>query len=220
MIAFLNDECWYNAPENFTHQEKRNMKRVLSLTAVTILFSAVALANIANPNDPSRNGKKNSVETTMMIHLRQDAREAKLVIPKNQLRQLRAQLDELDGEQNTAAVTTGGITRVQTIVSGMFLSLAVVFGGMWFVRSGKNAKGSARTLAVVTIAACVGSAVTIVFANAGPPPEARSITGKMFSQAVHLYGFGSGRIKLETANDGDYIDLIVPDPKTSPSPEE
>jgi len=60
-----------------------------------------------------------------------------------------------------------------------------------------------------------------VLANAGPPPEARSITGKMFTQAVHIYGFGSGQIKLEVTNeDRQYIDLIVPDPKTSPSPEE
>jgi len=36
-----------------------------------------------------------------------------------------------------------------------------------------------------------------------------------------LTNFGSGQIKLEVTNeDRQYIDLIVPDPKTSPSPEE
>lgn len=195
------------------------MKRALSLIVGTFLFSSATFANIAKPNDPSDAGKKKSVETTMMIHLREDAKEAKLVIPKNQLRQLRAQLDDLDNDQDTAAVTAG-ITKTQTIVSGVFLSLALVFGGMWFMRSGKNATNSARTLAVITILACLGSAATFIFANAGPPPEARSITGKMFSQAVHIYGFGSGKIKLETSNDGNYIDLIVPDPKSSPGGEE
>jgi hypothetical protein len=31
----------------------------------------------------------------------------------------------------------------------------------------------------------------------------------MFSQAVHIYGFGSGKVRLETTTDRDSIDLIV-----------
>ena len=51
-----------------------------------------------------------------------------------------------------------------------------------------------------------------MFANAGPPPEARSITGKMFTPAVHLYKFGYGKVKVETSDDDrDEIELIVPD---------
>lgn len=199
------------------------MKRAPCLIAAIMLFSIVGLADIARPDNSPKNGTKKSIETTMMIHLTADAKEAKLIIPRDQIKQLRAQLDELDGGavNNTAEVTSiGGVTRTQTIVSGLFLSLAIVFGGMWFVRSGANASKTGKTLAIVTVLMCVGSAATFVFANAGPPPEARSITGKMFSQVVHLYGFGSGRIKLEVANDGENIDLIVPDPKTSTGGEE
>jgi hypothetical protein len=47
------------------------------------------------------------------------------------------------------------------------------------------------------------------------PAEARSITSKMFSQSVHIYKFGYGRVKLEAKPEsgGDRIELIVPDPK-------
>jgi len=196
------------------------MKRALCLTAAIILFSIAGFGDIARPDNSTKKGKK-SIEATMMIHLREDAKEARLIIPRSQIQQLRAQLDELDGGSNTAAAVSGnGITPTQTIVGGLFLSLAIVFGGMWFVRSDKDATRTAKTLAIVTILACVGSAAMFVFANAGPPPEARSITGKMFSQAVHIYGFGSGRIKLETSNDGENLDLIVPDPKSSPNGDE
>jgi len=188
-----------------------------------MLLSIVGLADIARPNNSKNTPNKGSVTTQMMIHLKEDAKEAKLVIPRSQLQQLRAQLDALDnGVDNTAAiVSSGGITRTQTIVSGLFLSMAIVFGGIWLVRSGKNRSKTAKMAAIAVILLGTGSVAMLVYANAGPPPEARSITGKMFSQAVHIYGFGSGQIKLEVTNeDRQYIDLIVPDPKTSPSPEE
>jgi len=198
------------------------MKRVLSLFAAVMLFSIVGSANLPNPNN-SKNTSKKSIQTTMMIHLKSDATEAKLIIPRNQIQQLRAQLEELDNSsENTAAVvSSGGITRTQTIVSGLFLSMAIVFGGIWFVRSGKNASKTVKIAAIAVLLLGTGSVATLVLANAGPPPEARSITGKMFAQGVHIYGFGSGQIKLEAAKgDQDYIDLIVPDPKTSATPDE
>ena len=65
----------------------------------------------------------------------------------------------------------------------------------------------------------LGSAATLVYANAGPPQEARSITGKMFSQSVHIYKFGSGKIRLEAANTSQ-VELIVPDPSDKPKGEE
>jgi hypothetical protein len=56
------------------------------------------------------------------------------------------------------------------------------------------------------------SVATLVYANAGPPPEARSITSRMFSDAVHMYKSGSGRIKLEVSDNVNNPELIVPDP--------
>ena len=196
------------------------MKKALNLFALIALFSIAVFADVPRP-DNSKNQK--SVSTTMMIHLKSDAKEAKLVIPRSQIQQLRAQLDELDnGTDNTAAVVSNsGITRTQTIVSGLFLSMAIVFGGIWFVRSGRTASKTAKIAAIAVLLLGTGSIATLVFANAGPPPEARSITGKMFAQGVHIYGFGSGQIKVEVTNeDRQYIDLIVPDHNASASAEE
>ena len=197
------------------------MRRLILLSIVLVFGSLAAFADIARP-EPSKAPKlAKAVNTTMMIRLQRDATEAKLIIPKSQIKQLRAELEQLDDDSdNTAAATTSsGFSRTQTIVSGMFLSLAIVFGGMWFVRSGKVATKSGKTMVILAVLACIGSAATLVYANAGPPPEARSITGKMFSQAVHYYKFGSGKIRVETGN-GNQVELIVPDPQASPSGEE
>lgn len=195
------------------------MKRLISLTVFLLLLSTVVFADIARP-EPSKSPKSGKQTDAMMyIRLDRSAKEARLIIPKSQVKKLRAELEQLDDDSdNTAAVTeTGIITRTRTIVSGMFLSLALVFGGVWFVRSGKAATKSGKTLVVAFVTLGVASAATLVYANAGPPPEARSITGKMFSQYVHNYGFGSGKIKLETG-DTAQVELIVPDPQPEPSP--
>lgn len=199
------------------------MKRLIMIAAVAVFASAPALADIARPDSPKTPKTKpdKSITTTMNIRLDSDAQEARLIIPKAQLKQLRAQLESMDDtDDNTAAVTTTSFSRTQTIVSGAFLSLAMVLGGMWFVRSGKAASKTVKTLVIATMVTGIASAATFVYANAGPPPEARSITGKMFSQSVHIYGFGWGQVKLETADEGDSIKLIVPNPKDKPSSEE
>ncbi len=198
------------------------MKRIFGLTALVLMISTAALADIARPDQtPNRTPKpKPGINTTMSIRLDRNATEAKLIIPKSQIKELRAQLEQLDDETGpTASATTpGSISRMQTIVSGMFLSLALVFGGVWFVRSGKAATKTGKSLVVLAVTAAIASAATFVYANAGPPPEARSITGKMFSSAIHTYKYGSGKIKLETKDDTNNVELIVPDPQTDKKP--
>jgi hypothetical protein len=197
------------------------MKRTICLTLLLVLAASAAFADIARPDrSPSRTPKPGKqIDTTMSIRLDRDAKEARLIIPKSQIKQLRAQLEELDDdEDNTAGVTTpGSFSRTQTIVSGIFLSLAVVFGGMWFARSGKTATKTGKSLVVLAVTLGIASAATFVYANAGPPAEARSITGKMFTQAVHMYGGGWGAIKLETSAENRNVELIVPDPKPASS---
>ena len=195
------------------------MKRLICLTVLLLLASAAAFADIARPQptkEPKPNSSK-SIEIGMSIKLDSEAKEARLIIPKAQIKQLRAQLENLDDDSdNTAAVTTpGSFSRTQTIVSGSFLSLALVFGGMWFVRSGRSVGRTGKGLVILAVVAGIVSAATLVYANAGPPQEARSITGKMFSPAVHMYRTGWGTVKLEAGNKNQ-IELIVPDPPDKP----
>lgn len=196
------------------------MKRFFWLTTLVLMASVAVFADIARP-DPTKTPKPTKgVTTTMLIRLDRNATEAKLIIPKSQIKQLRAELEHLDDDPgNTAANTEPtSFSRTQTIVSGAFLSLALVFGGMWFVRSGKAATKSGKTFVILAVLAATGATATFVYANAGPPPEARTITGKMFSQSVHLYKFGSGKIKVETSSTGDAVEFIVPDPQPAATP--
>ncbi len=195
------------------------MNRLICLITLALLASTAAFADIARPDKTPKPSKdQKSIATTMTIRLDKDAKEAKLIIPKSQIKQLRAALDDADQDSDATASYAGSFSRTQTIVSGLFLSLAFIFGGVWFVRSGKAATKAGKSLVIIAIIAGIGSVATFVYANAGPPAEARSITGKMFSQAVHIYNVGSGAIKLETKADGDGrgIELIVPNPPDKP----
>lgn len=186
------------------------MKKIFSLCALIAVFSIAGLADVRPPSTPTPAPKpKKAIDTYLNISIQKDAKEARLLIPKSQLKQLRAQLDELDGKPDTAAFLS--FSRTQTIISGLFLSLAFVFGGVWFARVRKPDLKPGKTLVVGAVLFLVGAVATVAFANIGPPIEARSITGKIFTPAVHQYKQASGAIKLETTDDEYGVQLIVPD---------
>jgi len=195
------------------------MLKTLFMIVLFLTFVTAAVADIARPDrSPKPVKKPAAVDSYLSIKLDRNAKEARLIIPRSQLNALRAELVAIDAETDTtAAATSGGISKLQTIVSGLFISLAIVFAGIWFARSGKLSARAAAAGAVVFIFA--GLAM-MVYGNAGPPSEARSITGKMFAPAVHLYKFGGGRIKLEVSDIEDRVELIVPDPEEPKKPGE
>lgn len=189
------------------------MIRTIFLAAAMLMASTAALANIANPDLPN---SKKAIGTTLVIQLDRNAKDARLIIPRSQIKQLRAELESLDaGSENTAAAISAesGFSGTQTIMSGLFISLATVFGGIWFVRSKRVSNIRGQATAAVAAVFAIGGFVMMAYGNAGPPAEARTITGKMFSQAVHLYGFGSGKIKLEVSDKERTPVLIVPNQK-------
>jgi hypothetical protein len=183
------------------------MKKLLTWSFFIILFSLSIRADVRV--DPPKTKPGKSIETLLRVDIERGAKEAKLIIPKAQLKQLRAELEGLDdGSETTAALS---FTRAQTVVSGMFLSLAVVFGGVWLARSRKFDTRAGKILVIGAVLFLSGTVATIVYANAGPPPEARVLTNKFFSPGVNIYKFGSGKIKLETSDTVDHPTLIVPD---------
>jgi hypothetical protein len=150
----------------------------------------------------------------MMIRLHGNAAQTTLRIPKNQLKRL-AELETTDDDSDNTAAVTGGFSRTQTIVSGAFLSLALVFGGMWFGRSGVSATKAGKTVIILTAIGLAGSAASFVFANAGPPPALRNITTNLFDKKSFQYwNYVTGPVKLETTT-GSMIELEVPDPPAS-----
>ncbi len=181
-----------------------------------VSFAATsAFADIARPNSSPKRVEKPAaaLDSNLIIKIDRNAKEAKLLIPRSQIKQLRAELEQFDNKTDNTADASSSISRTQTIMAGLFISLAFVFGGMWFVRSGRSPKAAAIIVALVG----VGTAATFVFANAGPPPTARAITSKLFDMKVFTpYRFASGKIKIE-ATDANSYELIVPDvsPKTT-----
>jgi len=189
------------------------MKRAVTAGVLSLMFCVAAFADIA-PVKPAKT--KKSITSNLTIRLDKDAKLARLVIPKSTVQELRAQIDDPDQDgSQTAVASINGVTRAQTIMAGAFLSLAIVFGGVWFTRSEKI---KTKTAAAIALAMLSGVVVTLVYANAGPPPEARSITGKLFAPSVHVYSFASGPIKIETTDDTHGVELIVPDTQETPKP--
>lgn len=197
------------------------MKRILCLSMLILLGSVAVFSDVAPERTPKPKPtpKTESVSTMLSISMDSNTKVATLSIPREQLKQLRAEIDQLDnGNDNTAAVT--GISRTQTIVSGAFLSLALVFGGMWFVRSGKSATKSGKSLVILAMIGIVGSAATFVYANAGPPPELRSISSTLFDKkAFGYWNSAMGKVNL-TVSDAQVIELKVPAPKKWPNDRE
>jgi len=189
------------------------MRKTIQIFIAIATFAVAASADVPRPQNSPKAAKKNpSIETHLSIRLDRQATEATLILSRDQLKQLRAELDGLDSEAGDTSAGAG-ISKVQTIVSGLFISFAMVFVGVWFARSGKltTKAGKAAVASVVLFAG--GALATMVYANAGPPPDARKISGKMFSPALHYYKFGGGPIKLEISADASNPVLIVPDPE-------
>ncbi|HEY0429866.1 MAG TPA: hypothetical protein VGC76_18935 [Pyrinomonadaceae bacterium] len=201
------------------------MKKVFCLLALSLMLALTAFADVKidtpTPKAEKTPKQVKSIDTTLYISLESNAKEARLLIPKSQIKQLRMELAQLDDGDADAPVASS-FTRAQTVASGLFLSLALVFGGVWFARSRKSDLKTNKTIAVGAILLFAGAFATIAFANVGPPPEARSITGKIFSDAVHQYSQASGKIKVETTDEEYGIQLIVPDApsETKPNREE
>lgn len=197
------------------------MKKIFSLCVLLGMFSIAAFADVRLPDTPKPTPspkQKKTIESNMTIRLDKKASEARLIIPKSQIKELRAVLEDLDDDTGNTAMN---ITRTQTIVSGLFLSLAMVFGGVWFARVRRTDGKINKTIAAAIMLFLVGSAATVAFANMGPPTELRSISGKLFNKQIFGgWNSASGKIKIEVSeNEGSMIELVVPD-KAEPKADE
>lgn len=192
------------------------MKRIIALSLLIMLASVAAFSDIARPEKtpkakPTPKFRMTNTSMRMEISMQGNIAQTTLRIPKAQLKYL-AGLDENNDDTDNAAAVTGGYSRTQTIVSGAFLSLALVFGGMWFVRSGKSATKTGKSLVILAVITAVGSAATLVYANVGPPPQLRSITSALLNKkAFENWGYARGEVRVETSPD-DYLELIIVDP--------
>jgi len=187
--------------------------RAATLALLFVVATPLAFADIPNPDKLNRNRpSKAEFKVEMQIDTDEKAKEARLLIPRSVFQQLRAQADGADSQAtgSTAAARFFNMTGAQTVISGLFLSLAFAFGGVWLVRSRKGAERTAR-VAVLSLALLVAGGVTasVAYANAGPPPVARSLTSKILIPELQWWG-AYGEVKVEIVDEGDDIKLVLP----------
>ena len=191
------------------------MKKIIVLVALILLGAVAMFADIARPGTkkPATVVKPGTnTVAKMTITVDANVNQTTLSIPRSSLKSLRAAIDGLeDGEDNTAAITVGTFSRTQTFVSGMFLSLAIVFGGIWFVRSGKAATWQGKTLVLVAIIAGLGSAATFVYGDIALPRQ-NDINRRLFNWDKTANGCCTATadlIQIKVAN-GDGVLLQIP----------
>lgn len=132
----------------------------------------------------------------------------------------KSMLDKINAANagTVASGSTGGLSmELSSVVAGVFLSLAMVFGGLWFVRN----RRPISKLAATSLLLAVGGAATIVYANAGPPKKF-DINSTIFKDEVLGYTTISGKVKIKVVdrNTGFDIGLTMPRTKTKKADEE
>lgn len=175
------------------------MKKVLFSIVFLLLVSSFALADIARPDEPRKPRVVSQSDVRLRINVRSEATEPTLTIKRSALKQLRAAIDEAEADENYAekTVPVSSIARSQTIIGGIFFSLAFIVGGVWMFRTkGKSSKIITGFLVIVFI----GAGATLVFANA-VPPHLVSLTSRIFAKDTKAYGFATGKAKLRIIDD-------------------
>ncbi len=184
------------------------MKKIIGLFTLCLLLSTFVFADIRLPEPlKTPTSKIKQTDATMRITIDENATETVLKLNKSSVKQLRAALDEIDdaGDATAEVKTTNS---PQTIIGGLFLSVAFVFGGVWMFRSKPS-----KTVVGVFLIGSIIVGTTFVFANIAPPMKIRKITNAVFSPEVNNSGYATGKIKIQIGDKKSMsqdVELIVP----------
>ena len=186
------------------------MKLRLCCLALALFASAApAFADIAPPpptptETPQKARRAAPLPAARMsIESRNDATEARLQIPRNLLRQLRA---EMQGDD--AAASTDSLRSTRTIIAGVFLSLSLAFAGVFIARTRLRGAKQAAAVALVVFAA-TGALAFRTLANARPP-EPRTLDAGSLKLATTPDAELNGVIRVEVVDEQNVFKLIVP----------
>ncbi|HEX8337375.1 MAG TPA: hypothetical protein VF621_11640 [Pyrinomonadaceae bacterium] len=186
------------------------MRLFRQFAALALLLAAAspAFADIALPRRPGHDNnnevRRDLPHSRMTIERVEGLREARLQIPRSQLRELNA----------LAGIETGGaqaatFKSATTIVGGLFISLAVVLTGLLLARSRRGLRVG-RAAATVALCACAaGAAAVAAYANVAPPPGYRLQDPGTLVRAVAGAPL-AGSIRVEVVEDGAEFKLLIP----------
>ncbi|HYP00789.1 MAG TPA: hypothetical protein VER76_11410 [Pyrinomonadaceae bacterium] len=185
--------------------------RLCSLAFAFFAFAPLtAFADIPAPEHRQartpQTSKRPLAPARMLIESRKDAAEARLQISQSVLRELRAQIE--GDAASDAAVSTSSPGQTQTIIAGVFLSLSLVFAGVFVARARSRTAKQVATGALVVLAVA-GTLAFKAFANARPP-EPRIVDAGSLPRATTPEEELNGVVRVEIVPEGRVIKLIVP----------
>lgn len=179
------------------------MKKIVSLFIFTALFSIAAFADVRLPDNPkpTPTAMPETIEkdAELLIQVTDQVAEPTLLINKSVMAQF---------AMNAAETEKVGIGSTQTIVGGVFLSLAFVFGGVLFARGKEKMPKAAVSALIMSI---IGFAGTIAYANIAPPRNI-SINKNLFSKELQGYAMAKGNVKVRITDNKweSGIRLLIP----------
>ena len=184
--------------------------RFMALVLFILVAVSTILADIPGPRySPNKQSVRYSYSqiTRLTVEESENAGEVRLVIPRSLLNQF---LAENTGDASLAASLSGTTAPpAQTLIAGLFMSLAVVAGGFWLLRSRR--KLAIRPIApLIAVSALFAFAAVAAFGNAAPPNVFRFANpgnlGRLTASGLPL----SGMVRVEIVPNGNEIKLIVP----------
>lgn len=181
--------------------------KYITLILLFIITATFAFADISVPETPKPTAKpEKAFRTRLVLRTSSNVEEPTLTIPRSAIKELRAQLDEIESETDTnASVNSPNYTKTSAIVSGLFLSLAFVFGGVFLLRN----KPTKMSIGLILLAICSASA-TIIYANVAPP-IIQSLDGNLFSDKMkQSYRGATGTVKVKVVKESSQIELAIP----------
>lgn len=184
------------------------MKRTLTISAAIcalLACSTFAFADLARPrSSPTPEESKTVLYTNLTVVSDPKASDARLQISRETLQAINEAAGNTAANQSMTQRLTHSSSR--TIMAGLFMFLAVSFGGVWLARS--NQRRSQRAIsAVFLVAGFLGVATVIVRANAGPPPYVR---WQRLPQALKDGATTRAGANVEIVPGDDGIKLIIP----------
>jgi len=182
------------------------MKRTLIFSAVicALLASAIlAFGDIARPKPSPVEGKA-IFYTGLTVVSDPKAYEARLQISQETFKRMQEAAAREGGGPSLSQNIMHSSTR--TIMAGLFMFLAVSFGGVWLARSSQRRNHKAIAAALL-VAVVLGIGTVIVRANAGPPGYIR---WQNLPQSLKDGKETVGGLQIELVPGDDNMKLIIP----------
>lgn len=171
---------------------------LLIFSAATVILADIRVPNKQKPTPSPTATPANSSKNELQI-MTANVDEATLVIPQSFINNLQKSAADSSASPNSFAVTS-------TVVSGIFLSLAFVFGGVFLFKN-----NSAKAAVSLILLGIISTSATIIYANTPPPPRnVKIIDESFFTDKIKITYYGViGPVKI-VVSESEHFRLLVP----------